>query len=151
MACDQLSKFGLNEEALWLKAPPAPAIFGNKISSDASEAERIKALLDVGFNLGSIFHTVGSTSVSSDEIYLSAEYKASRERWEKEKAKCGELRKRKETEMAAKEIVQKPNAGNFKVNELRKLLKWKLGLDEYQVLKMSKMNKEGLEQLWLVP
>jgi hypothetical protein len=80
VACDQLSKFGLNEEALWLKAPPAPAIFGNKISSDASEAERIKALLDVGFNLGSIFHTVGSTSVSLDEFFLSAEYKVSRDR-----------------------------------------------------------------------
>jgi hypothetical protein len=52
--------------------------------------------------------------------------------------------------MAAKEILQQPNAGNFKVNELRKLLKWKIGPDQYQALKVSKMNKEALEQLWSV-
>jgi len=96
VACDQLSKFGLNGEALRLKAPQAPARLGNQISSDATEAERIKALSNIGFNLSSIFHTVGSTSVSSDEIFLSAEYKASRERWEKEKAQCNEMRKKKE-------------------------------------------------------
>jgi hypothetical protein len=54
-ACDKLSKLGLNGEALRLKAPRAPARLGSKISSDASEAERIKALSAVGFNLGSIF------------------------------------------------------------------------------------------------
>jgi hypothetical protein len=36
------------------------------------------------------------------------------------------------------------------VNELRKLLIWKLGPDEYQALTVSKMKKEGLEQLWSV-
>ncbi len=150
VTCDQLSKFGLNGEALRLKAPRAPARLGNKISSDATEAERIKALSNIGFNLSSIFHTVGSTLVSSDEISLSAEYKASRERWEKEKAQCDEMRKKKETESVAKEILQQPNAGNFKVNELRKLLKWKLGTEQYQMLKVSKMKKEELDQLWRV-
>jgi hypothetical protein len=57
------------------------------------------------------------------------------------------MRKKKEMESTAKEILQQPNAGNSKVNELRKLLKWKLGTEQYQILKVSKKKKEELDQL----
>jgi hypothetical protein len=55
--------------------------------------------------------------------------------------------KQKELEIPAKAILEQPNAGtsNFEVPELRKLLKWKLGAEEYQAKKLSKMNKDGLE------
>jgi len=33
VACQPLSKFGLNGEALWLMTPQAPARLGSKISS----------------------------------------------------------------------------------------------------------------------
>jgi hypothetical protein len=33
---------------------------------------------------------------------------------------------------------------------VNKLLKWKLGTDEYPMLKMSKMKKEELKQLWIL-
>jgi hypothetical protein len=126
-ACDQLAKFGLNGERLRIKAPRAPARLCNKISSDATEADQILALSNTGFNLSSIFHIVGSTSVSSDEIFLSIEYKAAKERWEQEKKRHEELVKRKETEIAAKEILGQLNEASYKVNDLRTLLKWKLG------------------------
>jgi hypothetical protein len=55
----------------------------------------------------------------------------------------------KELEISAKAILEQPDAGDFKGPELRKLLKWKLGADQYQAKRVSKMNKDGLERLWL--
>lgn len=150
-ACDNLLKLGLDGEAFRTKAPRAPVSLRNRISADASEEERVKALAEKGFSLQTMFYTVGSTSISADEVFLSAEYKANNERWLKAAAEREELVKQKELEISAKAILEQPNAGtsNFKVPELRKLLKWKLGAEEYQAKKLSKMNKDGLERLWL--
>jgi hypothetical protein len=150
-ACDNLLKLGLDGEAFRTKAPRAPVSLCKRILADASEEERVKALAEKGFSLQTMFYTVGSTSINADEVFLSAEYKANNKRWLKAAAEHEELLKQKELEISAKAILEQPNAGtsNFKVPELRKLLIWKLGAEEYQAKKLSKMNKDGLERLWL--
>jgi hypothetical protein len=50
-ACDNLLKLGLNGEACRTKAPRAPVSLHNRISADASEEERVKALAEKGFSL----------------------------------------------------------------------------------------------------
>jgi hypothetical protein len=53
-----------------------------------------------------------------------------------------ELMKQKQIESTAKEILGRLNEASYKVNDIRTLLKCKLGSDQYGALKVSKMSSK---------
>jgi hypothetical protein len=88
-ACDKLPSMGIDSKLLRLNAPCAPSILhANKLPAKPIEAQRVQALAGTGFNLSSMFYTVGSISISSDETLQAAELKALREQWQQYNNNC---------------------------------------------------------------
>lgn len=149
-ACDKLAKTGINADALRLKAPrQVVALNRNRVSADASEEERVRAMADAGLSLSSIFYTVGSTSISSDEMMKAYELKRRREKWEEDKKERTNLLARKKIEEKGKECFNRgqPPRG-WLVGDLRTMLRWKMPPDDYKNCKVSSASRETLGNLW---
>jgi hypothetical protein len=100
-----------------------------------------------------MFYTVGSTSVSSDEVLKAAELKALREQWERDKKERMLLVAKKKTieEKAKQCLANGPNPQRgWLVGDLRALLKWKMKPEEYTSEKVSSATREKLQLLWEV-
>jgi hypothetical protein len=63
-----------------LKAFHAPKTFhSNRVIADALHGDQMQALEGAGFKLLAMFYTVGSTSISSDEVKLAKRQRARQE------------------------------------------------------------------------
>ncbi len=75
-AIDKLAQTGINADALRLKVPrQAAALTRNRVSTDASEGERVLAMVNGGLTLEGIFQTVGTSCISSDDFMKAHEIK----------------------------------------------------------------------------
>jgi hypothetical protein len=96
-----------------------------------------------------MFYTVGSSSISSDEVLKAAELRSRREGWEKSKKNRIILVAKKTVEEKAKECLERvPNpVRGWSVADLKVILKWKMSPEEFAAEKVSSSTKEKLQTL----
>jgi hypothetical protein len=75
-SCQWLQNKGYNGKALKAKANVWPNLLHNTRIAQASTAEeRVKAIVASGISLSSLFHTIGPSCLSVDEIFVAFEYR----------------------------------------------------------------------------
>jgi uncharacterized protein YfbU (UPF0304 family) len=84
-ACLHLTSLGFNGDVLKWTARRRVDNLSARVSTMSSEEERIIALATSGFNLSSMFFTVGPSSLSTDSIFKAIEYKRQLEAWNQRK------------------------------------------------------------------
>jgi len=98
-ACKWLDEQGYNGKAFWIRANVRPtSLHENRISRDAPQEERIKAIVSNGISLSSLFHTIGPNCLSVDEIFLAFEYRERLRLHDIEKKEHLKITKQKEIE-----------------------------------------------------
>jgi hypothetical protein len=75
-SCQWLQNKGYNGKALKAKANVRPNSLHNTQIAQASTAEeRVRAIVASGISLSSLFHTIGPSCLSVDEIFVAFEYR----------------------------------------------------------------------------
>jgi hypothetical protein len=147
-ACEKLSQLGFNGDVFKIQASRQSHTSAPLVDlTTAAEDEIVKALSEAQGTLSSIYHTVGTCSVSRDEFFRSIKYKSDLQEYNKRKQLRTNLEKRKEVEVKAKQIdVSK----SLTVPMLRILLQWKLTEEEFKsrVSNGEAKKKAELELLW---
>jgi hypothetical protein len=72
--------------------------------STATEDDIVLVLSEAHGTLGLIYHTIGITSVSTDEYFCAVQYKRYLKKYNERKKEREELEKRKQIELKAKQI-----------------------------------------------
>jgi uncharacterized protein YfbU (UPF0304 family) len=110
----------------------------------SSEEERIIALATSGFNLSSMFFTVGPSCLSTDYIFKAIEYKRQLEAWNQRK---------KERKALVDEIKihnkGKDAAANTKYikADYERMMRWKMGGNEFKN-EAKDQKVDALKTLW---
>ncbi|MGH7955006.1 MAG: hypothetical protein ACREOZ_03510 [Gloeomargaritales cyanobacterium] len=151
-ACDALTGKGFKGSALRVKLRSKPTTLISRLPADATPEQRVEAIVQNGINLSSLFYTVGPGCLSTDEIFIAAEYKLLLAKWEKDKKERTELVKEKQKEDAAKAVLAQGKANSaLLVKELKVLLKWKPGKDYSQKVKNTDSGRDkGRNELALL-
>ncbi|MGH7955114.1 MAG: hypothetical protein ACREOZ_04055, partial [Gloeomargaritales cyanobacterium] len=74
-ACLALTREGFNGSALRVTLRKKARTLASRLPRDANPEDRVNAIVKNGITLSSLFHTVGPTCVSSDEVFIANEYK----------------------------------------------------------------------------
>jgi hypothetical protein len=84
-ACLHLTRLGFNGDVLKRTTSRRVDNLSARVSTMSSEEQRIIALATSGFNLSSIFFTVGPSCLSTDSIFKAIAYKRKLEAWNQRK------------------------------------------------------------------
>jgi hypothetical protein len=84
-SCARLNEMGYNGGELIAKVNRRPKNLTSRLTAAAPLEQRMKEIVRSGISLSSLFHTVGPTCLSSDEIFLAFEYRERLKLYEKEK------------------------------------------------------------------
>ena len=118
---------------------------GARLNANATEDEKVKAMVDGGLSHAAVSRTVGKISYCSHE-FLRAHHV------QEQKAQVEKSRKDREKKIKLKDIENKAKANihiaNPGVQILRERIQWKLGPDKYSQLKIPSMAKENLVSEW---
>jgi hypothetical protein len=147
-ACEKLTNLGFNGHVFKIQANRRSRTSEPLLNvSTATNDDIVLALSSAHGTLSSIYHTIGTTSVSRDEYFRAVKYKSDLKEYNERKKKQEELAKKKQLEVKAKEIDQ---TKSLTVPMLRILLQWKLTEEEYKILVSSggAKKKAELEVLW---
>ena len=152
-ACDELMRIGLDGEVLKIKIRKKSNSLITRMDKTTSSAEdRIKSLARNGLNLSSMFYTIGPSSVSTDLMFQTVEYKELLKIYAADLKVWENLQLKLELEKQAIKIhelmlakVKYPNMKDFKI-----VLMWKMGVNNYKQAIESKGNarKTTFEKLW---
>jgi hypothetical protein len=95
-SCQWLQEKGYNAKALKAKANVRPNSLNNtRIAQASSAEERVKAIVASGILLSSLFHTIGPSCLSVDEIFVAFEYRERLKAYENEKKEYAKVLKAK--------------------------------------------------------
>jgi hypothetical protein len=143
-ACLHITRLGFNGDVLKRTARRRVDNLPARVSTMSSEEERIIALATSGFNLSSMFFTVGPRYLSNDSILKAIEYKRQLEAWnqrkKERKALVDEMTiHNKGKDAAAKKIYTKA--------DYERMLRWKMGANALK--NEAKGQKvDALKTLW---
>jgi hypothetical protein len=137
-SCQWLQDKGYYGKALKAKANVWPNSLHNTQIAQASTAEEhVKAIVASAISLSSLFHTIGPSCLSVDEIFVAFEYRERLKAFENEKKEYAKVLKAKSVEEKAKAIIAL-NKSTYITTEILAILHWKLG-DEYNNHKDKKV------------
>ena len=172
--CELLCKNGYNGSIFHKNVRKQSKSLKPRLDPASSTAEeRVNALTNNGLSLSSIFHTIGPTSVSTDEIFQSFEYQHRQDKY-KENVKLQKkhnamfntqqlaleaIRKWTESFVLVSEQLQtdgftamtKVGQKTPNATDIKRILKWKLGNEKYKetVKAEGDEKKPTLDRLYL--
>jgi hypothetical protein len=133
-----LQEKGYNGKALKAKANVRPnSLHNTRIAQASTAEEHVKAIVASGISLSSLFHTIGPSCLSVDEIFVAFEYRERLKAFENKKKEYAKVLKAKSVEEKAKAIIPL-NKSTYNKTEILAILHWKLG-DEYNTHKDKKV------------
>jgi len=105
-SCQWLLDKGYNAKALKIKANVRPNnLLESRIAATSTVEERVKAIVASGISLSSLFHTIGPTCLSVDEIFIAFEYRELMKSYKNEKKEYAKVQKLKGAEDKAKALL----------------------------------------------
>jgi hypothetical protein len=126
-SCQWLQEKGYNGKALKTKANVRPnSLHNSRIAEATTAEEHIKAIVASGISLSSLFHTIGPSCLSVDEIFVAFEYRERLKAYENEKKEYTKVLKAKSVEDKAKAMIAL-NKSTYNKTEILAILRWKLG------------------------
>jgi len=128
-SCQWLLEKGYNAKALKIKANVQPNnLLESKIAAGSTVEECVKAIVASGISLSSLFHTIGPTGLSVDEIFIAFEYHELMKSYENEKKEYAKKQILKGVEDKAK-ALRALNKSTYNKSEILTILRWKLGAE----------------------
>jgi hypothetical protein len=133
LLCDMLTIFrfiylifsqGFNGQCLRITRRHRLECLLQRLPASAPAKDRVKAIVNSGIILGSIFHSIGHSCLVTDEMFQAPEFKELLTRHKRALAEYSVLEKKKRHEIQGKQILLKEELLS---DDYRHLFRWKLG------------------------
>ena len=135
-ACQALDRLGYNGDSLRVALRRRSENLLRRLPPEATREEKVKAVVQAGINLSSLFYQVGPTCLSTDMIFQAFEYKELLAKYKLECDSFKRIQKKKECEIKGKMALAKTR---LTVKDYECLLRWKIGDEFVSVTKGFKL------------